>query len=156
MQRKQHGRFKAVAVLGWHGADDAVCLGEEAKAAGFGSGIFDQTTPGFGVRRRPAGGAGGKQAGSDLLGGYDRDFCHFFRVDRSIQWEIEARQVEGVEIVVAQANYVRAGRLNLAQCFGRLRGRLQAGLAADQAGRKANGEAVAVLANVEQVVAGRQ
>jgi hypothetical protein len=108
------------------------------------------------VRRRPAGGAGGEQAGGDLLGGNVRDFCHFFRVDRSIHRKIEARQVERVEIVVAQANHVRAGCLDLAQCFGRLRGRLQAGLAADQAGRKANGEAVAVLANVEQVVAGRQ
>ena len=70
--------------------------------------------------------------------------------------EIESRQVEAVEIAVAEAEHIGAGGLDLAQRLGRLRGRLQADLVADQAGGQADRETVAILADIEHVPAGRQ
>ena len=108
------------------------------------------------MRLRQAGRAGGEQDGDKSVGGNARDVGDFLRVGRGEVGKIETRQVEGVEVAVAQTDDIREIGADARERFGRLRGGLQADLAADQPGGETDCEMVAVVADVEQRGAGRQ
>ena len=161
-QGHQEGRLEPVAVLHRHRADDGMRLLQQAQPFGFGAAVGKQFAPGLGVRLRLAGGPRGEQDGGHPFGGNAWHFWRVFRVHRSplvvtlyckLRRKIEPRQVEAVEVAVAQAEQARVVGLQPAQGFRRLRGGLQACLAAQQSGGEADGEAVAVLAQVEQPAA---
>jgi len=55
VQGEQEGRFKTVAVLDRHGADDGVRLAVKAKRDGLGPAVLYQLAPGLGLGLRQAG-----------------------------------------------------------------------------------------------------
>ena len=62
------GRFKAVHMLRWHGADNGVAAAvAQATGLGFGLDITDQGAPALAMRQRRAGRTGGKHIGDQLV-----------------------------------------------------------------------------------------
>ena len=158
-QRQQHGGLEAVAVLRRHGGHERDAgqrgpLQEFRQPLCLGADVGHQSTPAFGVRLRCAGGAAGQQAYGFQVG---CDLGHHAgrpgkRRPAHLEYGPAARSGR---CVVDQQIGRTALRRQLAQRLGQRVGRHQARLPAQQRGRQAEREVVAVLAQIDGAAGGQ-
>ena len=162
-QGQQHARLEAVAVLRRHGGHqrqpgERRAPDQLGQALGLGADVGHQRAPALGMRLRRAGRARSQQAYRLEVGG---DARHGARVGkrraRRRPRHVQSRQGAGVQRGVVGQHIGRgAGGGHLAQRVGQRVGGHQAGLPAQQRGRQAEREVVAVLAQVDRPAAGGQ
>ena len=153
VQGDQEGGLEAVAVLRGHGADDGQRPLQQAQRRGFGAAVQHQLAPGLAVRLRQAGGARGEQDGHEAFVVDQRHLVHVGARQRGGLGEQGAGQAGHVHRLFAEPGGAGVVGREALQRLGRLRRGLQADLASEQAGDKAHGEVVAVVAHVEQPAA---
>ena len=164
-EREQHRRLEAVAVLRRHGghegeAGDGRPVEQLGQAACLRLDVELQGAPGLGLRQRHAGGARGEQAHGVASSGV--------AVVPGLRWRArgrgcmserhdQRRHAAGVERFIVDQGHAAQGRmLQLRQRRRHGVGRQQAHLPTQPAREQAHAEAVAVLAQIDELGLGRQ